>query len=119
MNRSPAEKPIQPPGTNPANATTSSRRHYDVRSADGRRFLFKVSAEHAARGIAEGVFVLAHARSGAYLKRTADRSVVQRFVFGSKFTRPVRSDGTCKNYAPGQLMGDPKRLREFFPSGKR
>jgi hypothetical protein len=51
------------------------KKRYDVRSTDGRRFLFKVTEEEAARGIADNVFVLSHARSGVYLKRTADRRI--------------------------------------------
>ena len=115
MTGPPAAQPVQPPGTNPANATALPRRHYDVRSADGRRFLFKVTAEEGARGIADRVFVLAHARSGAYLKRTADQAVGRPSWHSTNFTRPVRADHTCRTYKPGQLMGDSKRLREFSP----
>jgi hypothetical protein len=120
MTGPPAARPIQPPGTNPASATPVPKRRYDVRSADGRRLLFEVTAEEGARGIAERVFILANARSGAYLKRTADREMGRPSWGGTNFTRPVRGDGTCKTYQPGQLMGDRKRLREFIPvrSGK-
>lgn len=110
-----AARPVQLPGTNPANATAAPKRRYDVRSADGRRFLFEVTAEEGARGIAQGVFILAQARSGDYLKRTADREIPQPRWSGSNFTRPLRGDSTCKIYQPGQVMGDGKRLREFIP----
>jgi hypothetical protein len=32
--------------------------------------------------------------------------------FGGITTQAVRADETCKRYEPGQLMGDPKLLRE-------
>jgi hypothetical protein len=111
----PAVRPVQPPGTNPAEGTLLPKRRYDVRSADGKRLLFSITAEQAARGIAEGVFVLAHARSGAYLKRTADREKARQVWPAVNFTRPMRADGSCKTYHSGQVMGDPKRLREFVP----
>jgi hypothetical protein len=110
----PAVRPVQPPGISPADDTPLSKRRYDVRSADGKRFLFTVTAEHANRGIAEGVFILAHARSGAYLKRTADRENARQAWPSVNYTRPVRADGSCKTYQPGQLMGDSRRLREFI-----
>jgi hypothetical protein len=111
----PAVRPDQLPGTNPADGTLLPKRRYDVRSAAGKRLLFTVTAEHAAFGIAEGVFVLAHARSGAYLKRTADRENARQAWPSVNYTRPMRADSSCKTYQSGQLMGDPKRLREFVP----
>lgn len=114
----PPAGPAQLPGTNPANARPVPKRRYDVRSADGRRFLFEVTAEQGARGIAEGVFILARARSGDYLKRTADRRIGRDYWVGTNFTQPVRADGTCKIYKPGQLMGDRRRMREFIPSNR-
>lgn len=118
MSRFPATRPVQPPGTNPADSTPVLKRRYDVRSADGKRFLFAVTAEHAARGIAEGVFFLAQARSGAYLKRTADQKEGRQAWPRVAFTRPVQADSSCKIYKPGQLMGDPRRIREFTSSTK-
>jgi hypothetical protein len=72
-----SQLPAKPPGTIPANARSLPKRRYDVRGADGRRFLFVVTADEAAHGIASGVYTLAQSRSGAYLKRTADRQIAR------------------------------------------
>lgn len=32
---------------------------------------------------------------------------------GRDGTKPVTADQTCRRYEPGQLMGDPRRYREF------
>ncbi len=110
----PPSGPHQLPGINPASTTPAPKHRYDVRSADGRRLLFEVTAAEGARGIAQGFFILARARSGDYLKRTADRQIPQPRWGGTNFTQPVRGDASCKTYQAGQLMGDGRRLREFI-----
>lgn len=80
MKAPPAARPHYASGSAPASAGTLSKQKYDVRSADGRTFLFRVSAEDGERGIAAGIFELAQARSGAYLRRAALSGAVRRIA---------------------------------------
>lgn len=62
-------------GVSPAEGIRLSKRLYDVRSADGSRFLRHASAEQGEIGIAQGLLALVRSGSGDYLiVRTATDS---------------------------------------------
>lgn len=96
----------------PSNADRSARPAVEVR-ADGvllRRVAPGAAKELVARGWAE--WVGRGRRRYVRLTGSAPLSSLASGLVGDG-THPLRADQTCKIYDPGQLMGDPSKLREF------
>lgn len=88
----------------------------DVRDADGE-LTRKVTLEQAESILRQNLGVGRYGGRNGDLKYISLHFVLDvrsaRLHSGSASTRPVRGDQTCRSFANGQLMGDPRLLREF------
>jgi len=102
-----------PPGASLTNAAESARPTVEVRDYDGV-LLRRVTSGQADALVAHthGEWIGTGRRRYVRLTATAPISSIAA-CRNSGGTRPMRADGTCRIYADGQLMGDPRSHREF------
>jgi hypothetical protein len=99
---------------NPSIAGSPARPGVEVR-ADGV-LLKRVSAGAADELVSRGWGEWIGTGRRRYLRLTESAPVSALHGWrGGDGTQPLRGDRTCKRYGDGQLMGDPRRLREFIP----
>jgi hypothetical protein len=78
-----------------------------------------VDAAGATALLARGWAVAIGSHVTKYLRLTPTAPAATRgrqWMGGSQTTRPVRADQTCKQYESGQVMGNPRTLREHNPT---
>lgn len=94
------------------NADVSARPAIEVRR-DGQ-LISRVSDGDAAQLISRGWGEWRGPGSRRHVALTAAAPIASYKSWGGKDgTRPLRGDASCRIYKAGQVMGDPKTVREF------
>jgi hypothetical protein len=103
----------QPLGTN---AGVPAPPAVEVRSQDGE-LLKRIALGAPEKLVALGWGEWKRTGRRRYMKLTSAPLSTLHSWRGRDGTRPTRADGSLKS-APGQLLGDPTKVREFYQKGK-